>query len=122
MFALESDPLSRTVFAFADVVLHRSVIDLGQCVILEGIRLTTDLRLVFRKALIAFVDTFNGFFFRFCFTDFFINGIIDFFFIFFVSRIVDFFFIRRIVRRFVFRFGKVKKRNLTLFNGFALII
>ena len=63
--SLEVYAFSWSIFAFADVIFYRSVIDLGRRVVLKGIRLTTDLWFVFRKALIAFVNTFDGFFFWF---------------------------------------------------------
>lgn len=67
LFAAVSEVFSfaGAIFAFADVVFYRSIIYLGGCVVLEGIRLTTNLWLVFRKALIAFVDALDGFVFRF---------------------------------------------------------
>ena len=59
-------PFAGAVFSFADIVFYRSVIYLGRRIVLEGIRLTPDLRFVFRKALIRLDDAFDGFFFRFC--------------------------------------------------------
>ena len=68
LFAAYSEvfPFAGTIFAFTHVILYRSVIDLGGCIVLEGIRLTADLRLVLRKALIALVNTFDDLFFRIC--------------------------------------------------------
>ena len=61
-FLLEMDPLSRAVFVFTDVVSCRSVIDLGGDIVVEGIRLPADLRLVFDEILIALVDACGEFF------------------------------------------------------------
>ena len=64
-FVLEVFSFTRTVFTLADIVFYRSIIDLGRCIVLERIRLTTDLWFVFRKALIAFVNALDGVFFSF---------------------------------------------------------
>ena len=61
----EVDNFAGTVFAFADIVFYRSVVYLGRCIVLEWIRLAADLWFVFRKALVALVDTFDGFVFSF---------------------------------------------------------
>ncbi len=68
------DPLPGTVLAFADVVFHRPIIDLGWHVVIEGIRLPADLRLVFDKGLIPLVDTRGGFCHFFFFFGFFLLG------------------------------------------------
>ena len=55
-FSLEVFAFTGAVFSFADIVFYRSVIDLGRRIVLEGIRLTADLRFVFNKALVSLVD------------------------------------------------------------------